>query len=95
MAFRKKLSAEVKSKIVIKALKEQNTANEIASEYQVHPQQITKWKKQAIDGIPSLFEKKGSSDKKSKSQEIETTALFEQIGRLQMQLDWIKKKTGI
>ena len=92
MAFRKKLTAEVKSKIVLKALKEQNTANEIASEFQVHPVQIAKWKKQAIEGFPSLFESQRDDDRKSKHQLIETKDLYEQLGRLQMQLEWVKKK---
>ena len=95
MAFRKKLSAEVKSKIVLKALKEQNTANEIASEFQVHPVQIAKWKKQAIDGLPSLFESQRDADRRSKHQLVESKDLYEQVGRLQMQLEWIKKKSGI
>ena len=94
MAFRKKLSAEVKSKIVLKALKEQNTANEIASEFQVHPVQIAKWKKQAIAGLPSLFESQSADDKKSKHQLAETKDIYEQLGRLQMQLEWIKKKSN-
>jgi transposase-like protein len=94
MAFRKKLSAEVKSKIVLKALKEQNTANEIASEFQVHPVQIAKWKKQAIAGMPSLFESQSADDKKAKHQLVETKDIYEQLGRLQMQLEWIKKKSS-
>lgn len=94
MAFRKKLSAEVKSKIVLKALKEQNTANEIASEFQVHPVQIAKWKKQAIAGLPSLFESQSADDKKSKKQLVETKDIYEQLGRLQMELEWIKKKSS-
>ena len=94
MAFRKKLSAEVKSKIVLKALKEQSTANEIASEFQVHPVQIAKWKKQAIAGLPSLFESQSADDKKAKHQLVETKDIYEQLGRLQMQLEWIKKKSN-
>jgi transposase-like protein len=94
MVFRKKLSAEVKAKIALKALKEQQTANEIANEFQVHPVQISKWKKQAIDGLPSLFETQRGESKKAKDH-METKDLYEQVGRLQMQLEWLKKKSGL
>lgn len=95
MAFRKKISADIKSKIVLKALKEQNTANEIASEFQVHPVQIAKWKRHAIENMPSLFETQISKSKRSKDELVESKDLFEQVGRLQMQLEWLKKKSGI
>ena len=95
MAGRKKISAEFKSKIVLKVLKEQNTVNEIASEFQVHPVQISKWKKQAIEGLPSLFESQRAEDNRSKHQLVEAKDLYEQVGRLQMQLAWLKKKSGI
>ena len=95
MAFRKKLSAETKAKIVLKALKEQQTANEIASEFQVHPVQISKWKKQAIDGLASVFKTQQGENRKSKERMMEVRDMLEQIGRLQMKLEWIKKKYDI
>ncbi len=84
----------MKSKIVLKALKEQKTANEIASEYQVHPVQIAKWKKQVIDAIPSIFLTKGEKGKKLNKQDDEKKDLYEQLGRVQMQLEWLKKKSN-
>ncbi len=95
MVSRRKLSAEVKAKIILKVLKEQHTINEIASEFQVHPVLIAKWKKQAIEGFPSLFEIQRGEGKRSRNQTQETRDLYEQVGRLQMQLEWLKKKSGL
>jgi transposase-like protein len=90
---RKKHSAEFKAKIALEAAKGLKTINEIAGEAEVHPTQVTSWKKQLVEELPSLFA--SSRGKKEKSQEDLTDSLYQQIGRLKMELDWLKKKSGI
>jgi len=89
---RKRYSASLKAKVALEAIKGQRTVSEIASEYGVHPNLITKWKKQVIEESPGIF-----SDKKERvekqSQELESE-LYRQIGQLKVELDWLKKKSG-
>jgi transposase-like protein len=59
---RQRYSAEIKAKVALEAIKGQKTANEIASEYGVHPTQIAQWKKQALDDFPQLFASTGNRD---------------------------------
>ena len=90
---RKSYSSEWKAKIAVEAIKGQSTINEIASDYKVHPTQIMKWKKQALEQMPEIF-----SDKRQKilqTDEELKAKLYEQIGKLQMELDWVKKKAGL
>ena len=84
---RNRFSPEFKAKVTLEALKEQKTLAELASEHQVHPTQISTWKKQAQDKMPNLFGKETTS--KTKASEDE---LFQQIGQLQVELTWLKKK---
>jgi transposase-like protein len=90
---RKKHSAEFKAKIALEAAKGLKTINEIASEAEVHPTQITIWKKQLIEGIPTLFAT--NRGQKQKKDEDLTATLYQQIGQLKVELDWVKKKSGI
>ena len=87
---RKRHTPEFKAKIAIEALKEIKTRNEIASEYGIHPVQISNWKKELLQNVPSLFNNKEL--KLEKEHEAEKAELYEQIGRLQMQLEWLQKK---
>ena len=89
---RKKYSNQLKTKVALAALKAQSTNNEIASEHGVHTCQVNRWKKQAIEGLPGVF---GNNQAKTiHSMELERDRLFQQIGKLQVELDWLKKKTG-
>jgi transposase-like protein len=90
---RKKHSAEFKAKIALEALKSLRTINEIASEAQVHPTQVNQWKKQLQEEIPTLFA--SNKGQKQKNQEDLTAILYQQIGQLKVELDWLKKKSGI
>jgi transposase-like protein len=87
---RKRHSAELKAKIALEAIKGYKTANEIASEYGVHPTQIAQWKKQVLEELPDIF----SSRRQKGAQEEEAlkAALYQQIGQLKVELDWLKKK---
>ena len=79
-------SAAVKARVAIEALRERKTMAQIASQYQVAPTQVGNWKKEAIKRLPELFEKtKTTQDDKL------VDSLYEQIGRLQMELAWLKK----
>ena len=84
--------AAFKSKVALEALKEDKTVSELSQEFKLHPTQITKWKTQAVQGLPQLFE---DGRKKRSSPEVDVEALYAQIGKLQSQLEFLKKKTGM
>lgn len=89
---RKRYSAEFKAKVALEALREQKTANELASEFKVHVSQIADWKKTAIQQMPQVFTiGKGRADKEAEALQ---DALYRQIGQLKVELDWLKKKSG-
>ena len=83
---------EFKSKVALEAIRGMKTASELASQYQIHPTQISAWKKQAVAGIPDGF-RRGKSDRHKDEEEL-TSPLYEEIGRLKMELDWLKKKSA-
>jgi len=89
---RKSFSAELKARVALEAIRGQKTINEIASQYDVHPNQVGIWKKQALESLPEVF-----SNGKARSIEEERTkldALYQQIGQLQVELSFLKKRTG-
>ena len=88
---RKRYSATLKAKVALEAIKGQKTSNEIAAEYGVHPSQIAQWKKQALDGLPDVFSTRASEQ--AKSEEALIARLYQQIGQLKVQLDWLEKKS--
>ncbi len=88
---RKRYSADLKTRVALEAIKAQKTANEIAAEYEVHPTQIAQWKKQALDGLPEVFSPQAG--KREKSEEALIASLYQQIGQLKMQVDWLEKKS--
>ena len=87
---RKQHSAELKAKVAIVAIKGEHTASEIASIYGVHPTQIGIWKKQALELLTEGFSSRRSSA--VRAQEDLTATLYQQIGQLKVELDWLKKK---
>lgn len=89
----KHYDSSLKMKVVLEVLKGEKTASEIASHYKVHPNQITKWKKQAIEGLRDVFSRKNG--KKAQTDEELTAELYQQIGQQKMELDWLKKKSGV
>ena len=86
---RTKHSAATKARVAIEALRERKTMAQIASHYQVAPTQVGNWKKEAIKRLPELFE----TNKKAQNDEL-VDALYEQVGRLQVELAWLKKNGG-
>lgn len=86
---RKRYSAEDKTRVAIEAIKGQKTLNELAAEYGVHPSQITQWKKQALEEISTGFS--GGRARRERSEEALVASLYQEIGQLKVELDWLKK----
>ena len=89
---RKKYSDEFKARVALDALKGHKTVNELASEYGLHPNQIGQWKKKLIEGSADVFSRK--KDREAESHEQEKDKLYQQIGKLQVEVDWLKKTAG-
>jgi transposase-like protein len=87
---RKSYSPAFKARIALAALKGDSTANELAAQHQIHPTLISNWKKALLDGAASLFAEGGRSARAT--DQPDPRELFEQIGRLKMDLEWLKKK---
>ena len=90
---RRRHSDELKAKVVLEALRGVDTANEIAKRFGVHPLMIAKWKKHAVELLPSLFSKEKNLEKEAWEQR--ESELFQQIGQLKFELDWLKKKSAL
>jgi len=81
---------------VLEMLKEERTVTQISSEYGIHTSQLYKWKNQALEGLPNLFEEDLKTEKALKAKhEKQLKDLYAEIGRLTTQLNWLKKKSGI
>ena len=89
---RKRHSAAFKAKVALEAAKQTKTVAELAKTFQVHPVQISQWKKQLLDGMETLFQN-GSTARQPDPERIQAE-LYEQLGRLQMELAWVKKKSA-
>jgi transposase len=81
---------EFKARVAFEAVRGDKTINEIASVYKIHPNMITKWKKQFMERIPDVFE----HGMKKKPDDAEKEELYKQIGKMKVELDWLKKKAG-
>jgi transposase-like protein len=88
--MRNRRSPEFKAKVALEALKERRSINEIAGEMEVHPVQVSQWKKIAGDGLAELF----SKPRKNDASEALVSRLYQEIGQLKVELDWLKKKSG-
>ena len=89
---RRKHSAEFKVKVVLDMLKGVETLAELSSKYGVHPTQLTKWKRSFLEKAPAVFGEK-SSPKDHTREEVESE-LYKKIGQLQVELDFLKKKSN-
>ena len=84
---------EFKAKVALEAVRGRLTINRISKQFEVHPNQISKWKKQFIESLPQIFD-----NLKQPAAEINeelTNQLYQQIGQLKVELDWLKKKSSI
>ena len=94
--MRKRYTAKQKAQIVLEILKEERPIAQIASEYGIHPNQLYKWKAQALEGLSTVFEDDHQSEKALKAvHDRQLQELYAEIGRLNTQLTWLKKKSGI
>ena len=89
---RKKYSGQFKFKVALEALKGQQTINEIASQHGVHPNQVGLWKKQLLEEGATVFGQ--DTARQLREQSVREAELYEQIGRLKMELEWLKKKAA-
>jgi len=87
---RRKFSSEFKAKVVLEALKERSTIEELARKYELHPTQINLWKKEAVNKLSSVFSKGSDEEKTDKEQQIDK--LYSQIGQLKVENDFLKKR---
>ena len=87
---RNKYSSQFKFKVALEAVKERTTINEIASSNSIHPNQVSTWKKRLLVEGPTVFGQQTA--RKLQEQTARESELFEQIGRLKMELEWLKKK---
>ena len=90
---RKQYSAEFKFKVALEAAKGLKTINQLASEYELHPNQVSQWKRQLLEEGTTLFSN-GSAQQQREAAKVEAE-LYEQIGRLKMEVEWLKKTTGL
>ena len=90
---RKVHSGEFKAKVGLEALKGVKTINEIAQEYGIHPVMVGQWKREIQDRAGTLFE--GKRGPKPVDEHSEPDRLYSEIGRLKVELDWLKKKSGL
>lgn len=89
---RKTYSAEFKGKLALEAIRGFKTINELAAEYGIHPNQISMWKAQLLEAVPGVFS--GRADQREQEAEELQARLYQQIGKLKMELDWLEKKVG-
>lgn len=90
---RRQYSAEFKLKTVVEILKGEKTATQLAGELEVHPLVLSEWKKHFLEVGAQIFERSKKASKESEEAK-EKAELFEQIGRLKMEIEWLKKKLG-
>ena len=92
MAKRRRHSGEFKFKVALEAAKGTKTLSELAQEYQLHPSQISEWKKQLLAEGVSIFSARNARQERERA--ALETQLYEQIGRLKMEIEWLKKKVA-
>ena len=89
---RRRFSSEFKFRVALEAAKGQQTVSELASKHSLHPNQISQWKRQLLESGADVFNQNGG--KEQRDQQAVQTELYEQIGRLKMELEWVKKKSA-
>ena len=89
---RRRFDSRFKAKVALEAVRELRTVSEIGKQFRVHPSQVALWKKQLLSKAEQVFE--SSAGKASKGDEPESGELYEQIGRLKVELEWLKKKVA-
>ena len=88
--IRKRHSAQMKAQVAMAAIRERETAAQIAARYGVHPTQVSSWKRQAKESLVQVFEAEHPRQEREQRELVDE--LYKQIGQLTIQLDWLKKK---
>jgi len=90
MKKRRKFTSEFKSKVALEALREREPVHEIAKRYQIHPTQVTEWKKALLGHASSVFESASSKQQDAFKHKLKEDRLYKQIGQLQVEVDFLK-----
>jgi transposase-like protein len=90
---RKQHSPQFKARVVIEAIRGEKTLSQLGSQFKLHPIQIAKWRRLALEQMPELFV--DGRTRKARNADTDTDALYQEIGRLKVELDWLKKKVGV
>ena len=90
MSSRNQYSGRFKAQVALEAIKNQRTIGEIAHEYGIHPSQIHKWKKHVLGELPNVFTDNGRRKEQHDNEKLQAE-LYQQIGKLKVELDWLKK----
>ncbi len=88
-------TATFKAHLVRELLREDKTISQIATEHGIHPNQLSKWKAVALQGLPGLFERRDAATVLQAAHEQQITDLYAEIGRLTTHVAWLKKKSGL
>ena len=91
---RQRYSADFKFRVALEAARGQETINELGSRHKVHPNQIGQWKRQLLEQGAQVFEGPRGA-RQHEAQEAREAQLYEQVGRLQVELEWVKKKSAL
>ena len=89
MAKRRQYKKEFQAKVALEAIKSEKTITQIASNFKIHPNLVSKWKLKALEGLPEIFDKVKSKE----TREFSEDELLKQIGRLQVELEFLKKNS--
>jgi transposase len=92
---RRTFSSAFKAKVVIEALKERSTIEELARKHEIHPTQIANWKKSFLENAAAIFDNGEKNSNEEKQREEESDKLYARIGQLEMQNNWLKKKLDL
>ena len=90
---RKQHSPQFKARVATEAIRGEKTLSQLGSQFRVHPMQIAKWRKTALEQLPEVFV--DGRTRKARDHEADKDALYGEIGRLKVELDWLKKKVGM
>jgi transposase-like protein len=95
---RRTFTPDFRAKVALAAIRGEKTTNQIASEFDLHPVQVSQWKKQALEGLPASLEDRRGRPGRPADEAADQSALidelYRQIGQLKVELDWLKKKSG-
>lgn len=89
---RKQFTPAFKAKVALEAIKGEKTSSEIGRTFSIHPNLVGIWKRQALEGLPEVFT--SSRQQRHAQEDAEKDELYQKIGQLKVELDWIKKKSG-